>query len=76
MKFDIISVSVSAQILTGLIIPHSFTNTEQSFQSHPKTHVQGSHIAVSFVCFQTRKLLEDLELKYDKNKYSVNMNKE
>jgi len=38
MKLYIISFSVSAYTLTGLMIPLNFINTEQSFQNHPNTH--------------------------------------
>jgi len=51
LNFKKISVSVSAYTSTGLIIPTSFINTEQSFHSHPNTHAQSRHIAVSSVRF-------------------------
>jgi hypothetical protein len=70
MKLYIISLSVSAYTLTGLMIPLNFINTEQTFQNHPNTHAQSRHIAVSSICFQTRKRLVHSELKHDKNKYS------
>jgi len=72
-KLAVISVSVSAYKSTGLIIPPSFVNIGHSFQSHPNTQAQSSHIAISSVCFYTRHIILDLELKQDKNKYSGKM---
>ena len=50
-KLDVISGSVSACTSIGLIIPPSFINTGQSFHSHPNTHAESRHIAVSSVRF-------------------------
>ena len=63
------SVSNPAYRSTRLIIINYywlFINTGQSFKSHPNIHENGSHIAFSYMCFQTRQILVDLELKQDK----------